>query len=540
MSMPRYPVAARNGLVVSPNYHATMAGVRVLQEGGNAVDAALATNAVLGVVEPQMCGLGGDLFMLIYAPADGKLHALNAAGRTPYAVNREWFAGRGLTQNPFRGPFSVSVPGVVDGWVAANQRFGSRPLSTLLQPAIAYASEGWALRRHTQKHIRQSEANLRQYPAAAKNYLPGGALPQPGQVLRNPELAKALQAVAAQGRDAVYGGGPVGEAILATLNEGGWPMSQRDLDDTHCDWVEPISTDYRGHTVYEFPPSNQGLAPLIMLNILEGYDLAASGFGTAETIHLQVEAKRRAFLLRDLHCADPAFYQAPVAELLSKEFAATLRASIDPTKVTDAGAVQPPMAGGSTAGDTIYLNVVDKAGMCVSLIQSNYSDWGSGVMVSDMGFFLHNRGCAFQLDPAHPNTYEPHRRPFHTLIPAMAFKDGKPWLIFGTRGADGQAQTQVQLLCNIVDFGMNPQEAQDAPRWRGNSTYQAPSPDPLLMEGRFPDSVMAALTARGHAVEVGEDYADEMGHASVIQIDQTEGVFLGAYDPRSDGAAIGW
>lgn len=539
MSMPRYPVAARNGLVVSPNYHATITGVQVLQQGGNALDAAIAANAVLGVVEPQMCGLGGDLFLMVALP-NGELHALNAAGRTPYAVDRGWFAERGFTVNPFRGPFAVSVPGVVDGWVEANRRFGSRPLRDLLAPAIAYAAEGWAVRRHTLKHIWQAQDNLRQYPTAAKNYLPGGALPRLGQVLRNPELAGALQAVADQGRDAVYGGGPVGAALLATLNAAGWPMSQRDLADTRCDWVQPISTRYRGCSVYQLPPPNQGIAPLIMLNILEGYDLAALGPGTAETIHLQVEAKRRAFAVRDQHCADPAFYRAPLEELLSPEFAARLRAGIDPRRVTDPGPVQPPMAAGNTAGDTIYLAAVDRTGMCVSLIQSNYSDWGSGVMVNEMGFFLHNRGCAFQLDPAHPNAYAPHRRPFHTLIPAMAFKDGRPWLVFGTRGADGQPQTQVQLLCNLVDFGMNPQQAQDAPRWRGNATYQRPAPDPLLMEGRFPQPVRQALAAMGHQVETTEDFADEMGHASVIELDQEQGVYLGAYDPRSDGAAIGW
>ncbi len=538
MTVPHYPVAARNGVVVSPHALASTAGVRVLQEGGNAVDAAIAANAVLHVTEPQMCGMGGDLFMLIYNPADGKVHALNAGGRSPYAVSRTWFADHSITEMPFRGAFSVSAPGVVDGWVEANRRFGAKPLGTLLQSAIGYASEGWTLRRHTAKHITASQENLRKYPVAAKNYLPGGTAPKPGQMLRNPELAASFEAVAKDGRDAVYGGGPLGKAILDTLNAAGWPMSQQDLADTHCDWVEPISTSYRGHEVFELPPSNGGLATLVAMNILEGYDLAASGFGAAETVHLQIEAKRRAFVVRDRYCVDPAFYQSPLEELLSKEYAAKLRASIDPKRMVPAPQVQPAMGSGSTAGDTIYLCAADKSGMMVSFIQSNYSDWGSGVMAGDTGFFLHNRGCAFQLDPTHPNAFEPHRRPFHTLIPAMAFKDGKPWLVFGTRGADGQPQTQIQLLCNLVDFGMNPQEAQDAPRWRGNATYQRPWPDPLLLESRYPAETLAKLAAMGHEVQATEDADDQMGHAGVIVADHEFGGFMGAYDPRSDGAAI--
>ncbi|MBI2888258.1 MAG: gamma-glutamyltransferase [Chloroflexi bacterium] len=539
MTLPRYPVAATSGLIATPHHLATQAGLRVLQQGGNAVDAAIAANAVLQVTEPHMCGLGGDLFMLIWPAAEGKLRALAAGGRSPYAVDLDWFRQRGITQMPFFGPTSISVPGVVDGWATALQRYGSRPLAELLAPAIHYAQEGYPIRRHALKAITRNQPLLASVPAAARSYLPGGRPPALGQVVRNPELAESLRLVARDGSAAVYGGGGIGQAILETCGALGWPLTQRDLEDHHSEWVEPISTTYRGVTIYELGPPNQGLATLVALNILEGYDLAALGFGTPEAVHRQVEAIKAAFILRSRHCADPAFYQAPVAEILSPAQAAQLREAIDATKASPE-ALPAAAPAGAEGGDTIFLCAADSQGTYVCLIQSNYRAWGSGIMPGETGFFLHSRGSAFQLDPAHPNRYEPHRRPFHTLIPAMAFRDGKPWLLFGTRGADGQPQTQVQLLCNLLDFGMNLQEALDAPRWRKLGTYLHPQPNPLAMESRFAPATYARLEAMGHDPQWVEAAEDEMGHASAILVDHGQGMLLGAADPRSDGAAAGW
>ena len=544
MTIPRYPVAAVNGIVATPHALASMAGVRVLQEGGNAVDAAIAANAVLGVVEPAMCGLGGDLFMLIHTPATGGVAALNGSGRSPYAVNLDWFRERGITQIPHAGPTSISVPGVVDGWVTANQRFGARPLAELLAPAIAYAEEGFPVRRHLLESITHGYDLLNTIPVAARNYLPGGLPPGVGYIIRNPELAASLRLVASEGRGAVYDGGALGGVILRTCDELGWPLSQRDFADHRSEWVDPITTSYRGHTIYQLPPPNQGLATLITLNILEGYDLSSLGAGNAEAMHLQIEAQKAAFVLRNRLCADPAFFQAPIAQVLSKEYGVGLREGIDPARATVPKAAAAAIAAAgrlqAESGDTIYMCTADRQGNYVSLIQSNYGGWGSGIMPGETGFFLHNRGAGFTLDPDHPNRYEPHRRPFHTLIPAMAFKEGRPWLLFGTRGADAQPQTQVQILCNLVDFGMNLQEALDAPRWRMTGTYLRPQPDTLLLEHRYAEETLGRLQAMGHEVAWSTAADDGMGHASAIMIDQAQEVLLGAADPRSDGAAAGW
>lgn len=538
MNVPRYPVAGSRGVVATPHYLASEAGLRVLQDGGNAIDAAIAANAVLGVVEPGMCGIGGDLFMLIHSAASGKLMALNASGRSPYGVNLDWFRQRGIDRMPLTGPFTVSVPGVVDGWVTANQKLGTRPLSQLLAPAIQYADEGFPVRRHLQEGIEHSKQLLASHPVSAGVFLPDGEVPAMGRMVRNPALAASLREVAAGGRQAVYEGGPLGKAILATVERHGWPLAQRDLADQRSEWVEPIATEYRGRTIYELPPPNQGMAVLMALKVLEGFDLRRLGAGNPEATHLQIEAKKAAFQVRNRHCADPAFYQAPMNEFLSEGYAAKLRSGIKPGHAVVAAAAGATGAS-KNDGDTIYLCTADGQGNCVSLIQSNYAAWGSGVMAGDAGFFLHSRGAGFVLDPEHPNHYEPHRRPFHTLIPAMAYKDGRPWLIFGTRGADAQPQTQVQLVCNIVDFDMNVQEALDAPRWRTVGTYHHPTPDHLLLESRFAHDALPRLKALGHEAHWSTPADDGMGHAAVIEAG-ADGVLLAGYDPRSDGAALGW
>ena len=539
MPLPRYPIAATNGVIATPHHLATQTGLHVLRQGGTAVDAAIAANAVLQLTEPHMCGLGGDLFMLIFSAADGKLHALNGSGRSPYAVALQWFRDRGIPRMPLRGPTSVSVPGVVDGWLTAHARFGRIPLRELLTPAIEYAAEGFPVRRHALKFISGGQLSLAAVPVAAKNYLPGGKPPALGQIIRNPEIGASLRLVVEEGRRAMYDGGPLGQEVVKTCSDLGWPLSMQDLADHRSAWIEPISSAYRGVTIYELPPPNQGLATLLALNILDGFDLGSMASGSFEAVHRQVEAMKAAFLVRNRVCVDPDVVKAPLAEVLSKEYAGRLRAGIDPQRAA-------PQASGhaedtaDTGGDTIFLCVADAEGNYVSLIQSNYTAWGSGIMAGDAGFFLHNRGSAFYLDPSHPNRFGPHQRPFHTLIPAMAFRDGRPWLLFGTRGADAQPQTQTQVLCNLLDFGMNLQDALDSPRWRLMGTYLAPHPNPLLMERRFSDRCFEQLAAAGHEVVWSEDADDDMGHAQAIMIDREQGVLYAAADPRSDGAAAGW
>lgn len=539
MPLPRYPVAATHGAIATPHYLATEAGLHMLRLGGTAVDAAIAANAVLHLTEPHMCGLGGDLFMFVFSAADGRLHALNGSGRSPYAVDLRWFQDRGITQMPLRGYTSVSVPGIIDGWLTAHARFGRLPLKELLAPAIEYAEGGFPLRRHALKFMTRGQQELGAIPVAARNYLPGGKLPALGQIIRNPEIGASLRMVVEEGRKAMYEGGALGQAVVKTCNDLGWPLSARDLADHHSEWVEPISGTYRGLTIYEFPPPNQGLATLLALNILEEFDLPSLRCGSFETAHRQVEAIKAAFLVRNRVCVDPAIVTPPLGEVLSKEYAARLREGIDSHRAS-LHSVGDAAQSSDTGGDTIFLCAADREGNYVSLIQSNYASWGSGIMAGDMGFFLHNRGSGFHLDPSHPNRFGPHQLPFHTLIPAMAYKDGKPWLLFGTRGADAQPQTQTQFLCNLVDFGMNLQEALDAPRWRLMGTYLRPQPNPLLMEHRFSDDCYSKLAAAGHDVKWSEDADDDMGHAQAIMIDRDHGVLYAAADPRSDGSAAGW
>ncbi len=541
MNVPRYPVASTRGVVSTPHYLATATGLRVMQEGGNAIDAAIAANAVLGVVEPAMCGIGGDLFMLIHTPATG-LAALNGSGRSPYGVDLEWFQSKGITAMPTSGPYTVSVPGVVDGWLTAHQRFGSKPFADLLSHAISYAAEGHPLRRHTWETIGHTRKLMAEHPVSAEVYLRNGEAPPMGATIRNPALAESLRMVAADGRRAVYEGGELGHAIVKTCNDLGWPLSHRDLEEQHAEWVTPISSHYRGHTVYEMPPPNQGMATLITLNILDGLDLKALGRDHPDTVHLQVEAKRAAFVLRNSLCVDPTFYDVPLDILLSSGQADELRSKIDRGNATAPAVAAAALANAGPQrndGDTIYMTTADGQGNYVSLIQSNYSAWGSGVMAGNRGFFLQNRGAGFVLDPGHANRYEPHRRPFHTLIPAMAYKDNRPWLLFGTRGADAQPQTQVQIVCNMVDFGLNVQEALDAPRWRLSGTYHRPLPDNLLLESRFPSETLAGLQAKGHPAAWSAAADDGMGHAAAIEIG-ADGVLYAAYDLRSDGVALGW
>lgn len=538
-SATRSVTMARNGLIAASQPLAAAAGLQVLLEGGNAVDAAVTAAAVLAVVEPTMTGIGGDLFATVHDGRTQTLHGLNASGRSPYAATPEALAARGLAEVPARGILSVSVPGVVDGWAALLERFGTITLARALAPAIRYAREGFPVAEIVALQWEAVEDVLARDAAAARTFLPGGRAPRPGEIFRNPALAATLEAIARGGRDAFYRG-PIAEAIAADAERRGGLLARRDLADHRSDWVEPISTSYRGYDVFELPPNTQGVVALEMLNILEGYDLRALGHNSAEYLHLLVEAKRVAFADRDAFIADAeATPKAALATMLSKEYAASRRAGIDPQRAArdprpgalgPSGASPPGRAEGRDAGDTVYLTAADARGTVVSLIQSIFSTFGAGLVAGDTGIVLHNRASLFTLDPGHPNRLAPHKRPLHTLVPAMVLKAGRPWLSFGVMGGDMQPQGHVQVLVNLIDFGMNVQEAGEAARIRHSSAGVA-------AESSVPAAARFGLIRRGHRVIAG---VDVFGGFQGILIDPATGVLMGGSDPRKDGLAIGY
>ena len=532
----RSAVLARHGMAATSQPLATAAAIRVLQDGGNAIDAAIAANAVIGVVEPMSCGLGGDLFAIVWDAKSARLYGLNASGRAPYAATIDVFKAKGLGRIPLEGPLSWSVPGCVDGWEELRHRFGSRPLADLLRPAIGYAEEGFPVSEIIAGDWAAAAPALAKVPTSAACFLPGGQAPAVGAVFKNPGLARALRAVADGGRDAFYKG-PIADAIVSYSHEVGGLFEKRDFEAHASTWVEPVSTRYRGHDVWELPPNGQGIAALQMLNILERYDLKAMGFGSAEALHRMIEAKKLVFEDRAKYYADPAFARVPVDALLSKDYAARRARLIDPDRARDR-----PTAGDPAEADTIYLTVVDQDRNAVSLIQSNFHGFGSFHVPGDLGFPLQNRGALFALDPAHANRLEPHKRPFHTIIPGFVTKDGKPWLSFGVMGGDMQPQGHVQVLCNLIDFGKDVQSAGDAPRWRhlGSSEptgQPAAGAGTVALESGFAPDVRRALEAKGHRLVASPG---GFGGYQAIRIDLDRGVLLGGSDPRKDGAAMGY
>jgi gamma-glutamyltranspeptidase/glutathione hydrolase len=538
----RSAVLARNGLIATSQPLASAAGLRVLQEGGNAVDAAVTAAAVLTVVEPTMTGIGGDLFALVYDPKSGRVEGLNASGRSPYAATREEFARRGLAEIPYRGELSVSVPGVVDGWAELLKRHGTISLERALAPAIGYARSGFAVSEIIAQQWRGAASVLARDPAAAAVFLPGGRAPAAGELFRNPKLAATLESIAREGRDAFYRGA-IATAIDADMKRRRGLLDGRDLAEHSSDWVDPISTTYRGRQVLELPPNTQGLVALEMLNILEGFDLKSLGHNSAAYLHLLVEAKRLAFADRDAYIADPGNVPAPLLQrLLSKEYAASRRKEIDPDRAAESyrpgspgsgkTLPEPPAPGLQSRGlgDTVYLTAADGSGRVISLIQSIYENFGAGIVAGDTGIVLHNRGSLFTLEPGHPNVLAPHKRPLHTLVPAMALENGKPFFSFGVMGGDMQPQGHVQVLLNLLDFGMNVQEAGEAPRFRH-------TPNGLALESAISADVRAELARRGHRPisAVGA-----FGGYQGILIDPKTGVLMGGSDPRKDGLAIGY
>jgi gamma-glutamyltranspeptidase/glutathione hydrolase len=532
----RSAVLARHGMAATSQPLATAAALRVLQQGGNAIDAAIAANAVLGLVEPMSCGVGGDLFAIVWDARTQKLYGLNASGRAPYAATREAFAARGLKEIPMYGPLSWSVPGCVDGWEELRRRFGSRPLAELLAPAIGYAEEGFPVSEIIADDWQEAAPELARIPTSAACFLPGGSAPHTGAIFRNPDLARTLRAIAEGGRDAFYRGS-IARAVVAYSQQVDGLLALRDFEEHTSTWVEPATTSYRGYDVWELPPNGQGIAVLQMLNLLEPYDLKSMGPQSAEALHLLIEAKKLAYEDRARYYADPEFSKVPVAPLISKEYAAARRKLIDVERANPR-----PEPGAPGEADTIYLTVVDKDFNAISLIQSNFMGFGSYHVPGALGFPLQNRGCLFALDPHHANRLEPHKRPFHTIIPGFVTRGGKPWLSFGVMGGDMQAQGHAQVLTNMIDFGMDVQEAGDAPRFRhlGSSEptgARALDGGTVALESGIGPEVRRALEARGHHLaEAPGGY----GGYQAIRIDTEHGVLIGGSDPRKDGAAMGY
>jgi len=535
----RSETVAKNGIVATSQPLAAQVGVDVLKAGGTAADAAIAAGAMIGLVEPMSCGIGGDLFVIYWDAKTQKLYGLNASGRSPFALNRDVFRKKGLKQIPTSGPLPWSVPGCVDGWAELHQRFGKLPMKELLAPSIRYGKEGFAVTEIISGYWRGGARRMRRYPDSAKTYLPNGRAPRHGEVFRNPYLAKTYQLIAEKGRDAFYKGQIAKQIVKFSEANGGY-FSLKDFADHKSEWVEPVSTTYRGYRVWELPPNGQGIAALQMLNVLEGYDVKKMGHNSADYLHLFVEAKKLAFADRAKFYADPAFNKLPTKELISKPYAEKRRKLIDMQRAATNVPAGDPKLG---HGDTIYLTVVDKDRNCCSYIQSNYFGFGSMMVPGDLGFVLQNRGALFALDDTHLNRLEPHKRPFHTIIPAFVTKAGKPFLCFGVMGGDMQPQGHVQVLVNIIDHGMNVQAAGDAARIQHFGS-QTPTGVPMAADGGIVAvesgvrmSVIEDLKKRGHRLA---RRTGSFGGYQAIRIDYKTGTLFGATEPRKDGAAVGY
>ena len=524
----RSVVMAPQGAVATSQPLAAQAGLRTLLAGGNAVDAAVATAAVLNVVEPVSTGIGGDMFALIW---DGRrLHSLNGSGRAPAALTLDWLHRQGLERVPTLGPLPVTVPGTVDGWCQAVARFGRLPLATVLAPAIEYAERGFPVSPLIARGWAANAPKLVQYSGQdGGGYLLAGRAPTAGEVWRQPALGRALRAIAEGGRDAFYRG-PIARAVVETVQAAGGVLTEADLAAHTSTWEEPISVEYRGVRLYETPPNGQGLAALIGLSVAEGWSLGPDSFGSLTTTHHLIEAMRVGWADALAYVADPQFAPAPLDQLLSRAYGARRRAEVQAERSTPY-----PAATFSPASDTVYLTVVDADRMAVSFINSNYMGIGSGLVVRDWGIALQNRGALFTAEPGHPNVVAPGKRPYHTIIPAMAFRDGQPWLSYGVMGGYMQPQGHLQVLTNMVDFGMDPQTALDAPRW---------SVDPLTGEVTLEPGLahLAADLARlGHTVRVTDpSQASAYGGGQVIMLDPDTGMLHAGSDPRKDGCAVGY
>ena len=538
----RSEVIAMNGMAATSHPLATNAALDILKAGGSAVDAAIAANAMLGLVEPTGNGIGGDLFAIVWDAKTQKLYGLNASGRSPQALTFEKLksvlAEQKLARIPPLGPLPVSVPGAVDGWFELHAKFGKLPMKTVLAPTIRTAREGHPVSELVAYYWGRSVPRLSKFPGFTEQFTLGGAAPKKGEVWKNANLANTLEAIAKGGRDAFYKG-PIAATVGEYIKAQGGYLSAADFAAHKSEWVQPVSTNYRGYDVWELPPNSQGIAALQILNLLEPYDFSKIAFGSAEHLHLVTEAKKIAYEDRAKFYADPAFNALPVATLISKGYAAERGKLFDPAKAAkriDAG--NPALR----QGDTIYLTTADAAGNMVSLIQSNYRGMGSGMTPPGLGFILQDRGEMFSLEAGHMNVYAPGKRPFQTIIPAFITQGGKPWLSFGVMGGDMQPQGHVQIVMNLIDFGMNLQEAGDAPRW-----YHTGSSEPtdevmsdggeLSLETGIPYASIRTLVQRGH--RVGTSVGDYGGYQAILR-DPKTGVLYGASESRKDGMAAGY
>jgi gamma-glutamyltranspeptidase/glutathione hydrolase len=534
----RSEVIAQHGMAATSHPLATQIALDILKQGGTAVDAAIAANAALGLMEPTGCGIGGDLFAIVWDAKTNKLYGLNASGRSPRSLTLDYFKRNGHKSIPPYGPLPVTVPGCVDGWFELHKKFGKLKMNKVLEPAIRYAREGFPLTELVAFYWGLSAPRLEKWAGYKETYMPGGRAPRKGEVFKNPRLADTYEKLAKDGRDAFYKG-DIAKTIDAFMKKHGGFLSYEDLANHTSTWVEPVSTNYRGYDVWELPPNGQGIAALQILNILEAYDFSTIEFGSDEHVHLFVEAKKLAFEDRAKFYADVDFNDVPVAELISKEYAATRRALINPRRSArsyDAG--NPALE----SGETIYLTVADKDGNMVSLIQSNYRGMGCGLSPDGLGFILQDRGELFDLEEGRFNTYAPGKRPFHTIIPAFVTRDGKPFMSFGVMGGSMQPQGHTQIIMNMIDFGMNLQEAGDAPRIRHGGSSQPTGRrmtdgGTVYLEDGFSMETRRSLLSMGHQLS---GMRGGYGGYQAIMFDREKGVYFGASESRKDGHAAGY
>lgn len=531
--MYRPVIMGKNGLVTSAHPLASSAGLDVLKEGGNAFDAAIAVNAVLGVVHPHQCGIGGDIFCLAYSKEHDKILFLNGSGRSPLNAGIDTFTARGYKSLPERGVLPVTVPGCVHAWGELWKRFGSRPFARLLDPAVTYAREGFPLSYHVAGFLQKNQELFWQDPHLRRIFMPHGFPAKARELIRQEDLARTLETIGREGAESFYQG-EIARKIHNYIARKNGLLTQRDLELHTSNWGEPAAVPYGDFMIYQTPPNTQGLSSLVAFNILEGLDLFSMGCDTAEIVHYLVETKKIAYQYREQYITDPEFVPIEYTDFLDKQYACRLRKMIEPAQ---AAHVSGPA---DCSGDTTFFAVADREGNVISVVQSLYSPFGSGCLVDDTGIILQNRGSRFSLDPAHINRLEPHKRTFHTLTACLVTREGRPALAFGTSGGDGQPQTHLQVISKILHFGYNIQEAIEAPRWLHGCIAPDEKEMCLYLEGRFSLEVAATLESWGHSVRMVEDWAEVVGHAQGIMFDPDTGIYSGGADPRSDGYAMAW
>ena len=532
----RSEVIAKNGMVATRHPLASQVGIDILKKGGNAIDAAIAANAAIGLMEPTGNGIGGDLFAIVWIEKEKKLYGLNASGRSPEKLTIEYFKENNFQSIPPYGPLPVSVPGCVDGWFELHDKFGKIKMNEILEPAIKYAENGFPVTELVAYYMKNASRNFKDYPNFKETYYIDDSTPYKGEIFKNPDLANTLKIIAEKGRKGFYEGKIAKTISNFIIDQGGF-LSYDDLKSHKSEWIKPVSTNYRGYDIWELPPNGQGIAALQILNLLEGYDIKSMGFGSADYIHHFVEAKKIAFADRAKYYADMDFNEIPVEYLISKEYSDIRRKEINPM---NAAKNVPP--GNIENGDTIYLTTADSDGNMVSLIQSNYRGMGSGMIPTGLGFMLQDRGELFSLEDDHFNVYKPNKRPFHTIIPAFITKDGNPFVSFGLMGGAMQPQGHAQIVINLIDFEMNLQEAGDAPRIRHQSDEQPTGGNmfdggELALEDGFNYKEIRKLMKKGHKIiyDLGS-----YGGYQAIMIDYINKVYFGASESRKDGNAIGY